>query len=106
MLNQEQSQIEMTPEEAKASLGIATNLMDGLMPKAPIEPQDAPGQEESSLREQYPNSQQEGQESSSELTEIKNEIQELRKEVEKSLNDNDIKDLKSQIEAALNDDGE
>lgn len=50
---QQNSQEQMTPEDAKASMGIATFLMDNLMPKAeqppteaPSEPQQAPSEPE------------------------------------------------------------
>jgi len=51
-MNQDMTPQEMTSDEAAASLSIATNLMDKLLvsqnpsPEAPLEPQNAPGQEE------------------------------------------------------------
>ena len=38
-MNPEESQIDITPEEAKASLGIATRLQDALQPKGQSEQQ-------------------------------------------------------------------
>lgn len=77
---------EMTPEEAKASLGIATFLQDQMMPKAPVDQEMTPGQEQTSLRDQYQSPPEQEQDSkSAELEGIKNEISVLKEEIREVL---------------------
>lgn len=100
----EPQQSQMTHEEAKASLGIATHLQDMLMPQAPMEGTgtDAPGvpQEENP----QPNAQEEmkAQIEGTE-TRLMEEIKTLREEM-KTQGDGkqELADLKKQIESILN----
>ncbi len=84
------SEFDMTPEEAKAALGIGTRMQEGiLMQNAPVESQDAQGAEET----------QEPEESLDDAKE------ELRKEF-KSMIDEKFATLKEDLMSALNEDDE
>jgi len=94
---------EMTPEDAKASLGIATFLQDQMMPKGqPQEPNPAP---------EPPSNQQNETDLKTEMTglesRIMDEIGTLKEEIKKSApkdSGSEIEALKKQIEDVLNSD--
>ncbi len=75
------------PDEARASLGLATGLMQHLVPQAP--PQFS---QTSNSAPQQPNQTQPKQDDSSELNGIKQQIIALKKEVEKALNEDKKED--------------
>lgn len=92
---------ELTPEEAKASLGIATYLQQGLLPQGTpmdgsVESQNPPGQAQPS----QPNEDLEGLEARlmDEITTIKEMIEKNSPKDEKT----EIAELKKQIEEVLN----
>lgn len=82
---------EMTPEEAKASMGIATMLQQQLMPQAPMEGQEtqesAPGQEQAPETDNQPEEPEEA--NNEELEEIKDEISALREEIKQALTEDE-----------------
>ncbi len=109
MENQPQQQ-EMTPEEAKASLGVATFLQDKLIPQ--VQQQPEPGQEngqeqaateqpEPELKEPNPEEDMRSRMSEMELN-INKKFDEMRKEM-KDDNQREIDSLKETITNALKD---
>lgn len=85
-MNPEDMSNELTADEAKASLGISTNLLDQMLSSQGEAPQEEgnpqeQGEQESSLRDQY---QQEGATPEA-LGEIKEEIAGLREEIQQAL---------------------
>ena len=95
-MNPEETQQQMSPEDAKATLGLATRLseqmlmtqaeQEGTMPvESPEDPQEAPQETQPSLRDNFPAQEEEGK-----IDEVLDEIG----------------DIKAQIKEALEDDGE
>lgn len=101
----QQSQTDLSPEDAKASLGIATTLQDQLLgnageQEAPTTPQNEPGTQDS------PENRVDVKEEISGLeTRLMDELQTLREEM-KTQGDGkkELEDLKAQIEKILNSD--
>lgn len=91
---------QMSPEEAKASLGIATHLQGMLLPQAPVASNPAP---------EPPTNQQTSQDLQTEMqgleSRIMDEIGTLKEEIKKAQpqdSNKQIDDLKKQIEDVLN----
>jgi hypothetical protein len=95
---QSQAQPDMSPEEAKASLGIATHLQSGLMPQAPTSPGNEPGTTQQPEQGQDVQAEIQGLESR-----LMDELKTLREEM-KTQGDGkaELQDLKKQIEEILN----
>lgn len=103
---QDMQQQEMTPEEAKASMGMATTLQEGLLGNAG-EQAEMGSQEAQNAPEQ----EMMGQPETGGLEEMESRIMEeigaLRDEIKKSKGgDDEIEELKKEIEAVLNDEQE
>lgn len=96
-MNPEQNQEEMTPEEAKASMGIATHLQTMLMPQAPQTPNPDQGVPQNQQTPKDVETQIQGLESR-----IMDELQTLREEMKAKGDSKELADLKKQIEAVLN----
>lgn len=102
---QPQQSQDLTPEEAKASLGMATMLQDQFLqmqnPKAPQTPETAPDQTQTPEPQKDPVTEIEGL-----RTEIMKELQTMREDMKVALEPKDEKaqifDLKKQIEEVLN----
>lgn len=94
---------QMSPEEAKASLGIATHLQSMLMPTAPPEQNSSPANEPGTT--QNPASQEDVKSEITGLeTRILDELKTLReeiKQVDSKNNSNDFAELKKKIESVL-----
>lgn len=91
---------QLTPDEAKASLGVANHLMSHLMPQAPQEPQPAPESPTNQETTTDTQAQMQGLE-----TRIMDEIGALKEEIKKAQPKDagsEIEALKKEIEAVLN----
>lgn len=100
-MDNQQSQVDMTPDEAKSSLGVANHLLSHLMPQAPQTPQaqdPAQGVPTNQTNQEDTQNQIQGLE-----TRLMDELQTLRAEM-KTQGDGqkELSDLKKQIEAILN----
>lgn len=99
---QETQDNNMTPEEAKASMGIATHLQDQLMPQAPQEaptsPANEPGVEQNPAQKEDVVNEISGLE-----TRLMDELKTLREDM-KTQSDGkaELADLKKQIESIIN----
>jgi gas vesicle protein len=87
----------MTPDEAKASLGVATALQDQLMPQAPV----------TSAAPEPPQNQENGSDLANQIqgleSRVMDEIGTLKEEMKKSSDGgSEISNLKKQIEEVLN----
>lgn len=109
------SRMEMSPEDAKASMGIATALSEKMMmsqgaqsgpqqapQQGPQAPQNDPGQEEMQEPMQDPGMKEEG-DLGAKIDELKKDIIEIKEALESS-GDKEIEDLKKEIQNVLNQD--
>lgn len=92
---------EMSAEDAKASMGIATMLMQQLMPKAPQEGTEAPTNAET------PETPQDTQEDkiTPRIEDLEGKFGELEKEVKKTIKE-EISGIKEMIKEALSEDAD
>lgn len=97
-MDTQQSQVDMTPDQAKASLGLATHLMSHLMPQAPPAQDPAQGAPSNQTTPEDTQNQIQGLEQR-----LMDELQTLRAEM-KTQGDGqkELSDLKKQIEQILN----
>jgi len=92
------TQTELTPEEAKASLGIATYLQQQMLPQGtPIDPSESP---ESAPDEELDMETEEEPE-----YDVKGEMESFKKEMQKMMED-EIGSIKDMIKSAINDEEE
>lgn len=94
------TQANMTPDEAKASLGLATHLMSHLMPQAPQTPEPAPQPPSNQGNPEDTQAQMQGLE-----TRIMEEIGALKQEIKQAAgkdSGSEIETLKKEIEKVLN----
>ena len=99
----QQNMQEMTADEAKASLGIATALQDKLMPQAPQEAQDTPGGEQKTQDEMAAHKQ-----------ETQGAIDAIKKDLEQKITDHEqrttgvikqeVQNIKDMIQQLLEED--
>lgn len=80
---------DMTPEDAKAALGLGTRLQEGILPKAPVEQEMPQGQEETPDMEEVMNTK----------------MDDLRKEIRGMIKD-EIGGLKDELKSALDEEDE
>lgn len=99
---QSQAQNSMSPEDAKASLGIATALQDQMMPKQAPEAPTSPGNEPGTTEQ--PNQQEDVKAEISGLeTRLMDELKTLREDMATQGDAKaELADLKKQIEQILN----
>ena len=94
-IEQPNSQADMTPEDAKASLGIATYLQGMLMPQEPIEGEET---------QEMPQGEEQEQEPQIDPEALKEEISgALMKDVKKMIKE-EIGGIKDMLKEALKDD--
>lgn len=105
-MNPEQSQSQLSPEEAKASLGIATSLQEKLMPKGQAEAPAGP-ETPATASEQDSNPQSTQDDVQSMEIRLMDEITALKDVIEKSApqdKNKELEDLKKEIEDLLKSD--
>ena len=84
---------DLTADEAKSSLGLATRLLEGMMPQQEMEETEEPTEE----------GEGEAEEPEEDMEEVKEEIKnELREEFKKTIKE-EVQGLREDIKAALND---
>lgn len=104
-MDQNITQAKMSPDQAKASMGIATHLMSRLLPQT--QPEASPATETPNPDQGVPTNQQNGEETQAQIqgleSRLMDELQTLRTEM-KAQGDGqqELSDLKKQIEAVLN----
>lgn len=106
---QGQTEGEMSPDQAAASLALATKMSEGLMPQAPVEqesvgqntPQEAPQNAPEQAQPPQPK-EDAGKEMEGLKTEFKSEIQKMREELRNEMK-TEMNDLKETIKQALAD---
>lgn len=95
--------MDMTPEEAKASLGIATFLQQQMIPQGvPLEesePQEMGPETDDTMLEEDPN-----EDVISEIEDLRKDVDTLKKEKKEDQLDAEIKDIRQQLEELLKDD--
>jgi hypothetical protein len=95
---QPNSQTDMSPEDAKASLGIATNLMSQLMPQAPMD-ETSQEQEGTPVNQPEPEPQPSPEETNQELSPEDRGTQEVTEKVDAL--SKDLQGFKGEVEGII-----
>lgn len=97
-MNPQNTQIDLSPDEAKASLGVATHLMDQLMPREQQQPESS---QEQAQNEQPTQSQEDTV--TPRVDELEGKFGDLEKEVKKTIKD-ELGGIKDMIQELIKED--